>query len=110
MSAKGCSPDSSAREGFFGRPENEFLYYDDWGEVPIEEFLKELDAYMHYWIECSAIGPGVLSWLPTKNLLVLRGGVARSDPAPFFFAFRPALSGQALCNAACMRRTYVRES
>lgn len=42
---------SSAYEGFFGRPENEFLYYDDWGEVPIEEFLKELDAYMHYYTE-----------------------------------------------------------
>ena len=41
----------STLEGFFGRPENKFLYYDDWGEVPIEEFLKELDAYMHYYTE-----------------------------------------------------------
>lgn len=26
MSAKGCSPDNAAMEGFFGRPENEFFH------------------------------------------------------------------------------------
>ena len=51
MSAKGCSPDNSACEGFFGRPENEFFYYNDWGKVSIEEFMKELDTYMHYYTE-----------------------------------------------------------
>jgi putative transposase len=29
-SKKACSPDNSAAEGFFGRLENEFLYYRDW--------------------------------------------------------------------------------
>ena len=51
MSAKGCSPDNSACEGFFGRLKNEFFYYNDWGKVSIEEFMKELDTYMHYYTE-----------------------------------------------------------
>ena len=33
MSAKGCSPDNSACEGFFGRLKNEFFHYRDWEGV-----------------------------------------------------------------------------
>ena len=51
MSAKGCSPDNSACEGFFGRLKNEFFYYNDWGKVSIEGFMEELDTYMHYYAE-----------------------------------------------------------
>lgn len=39
------------------------------------------------WIKCSAIGLDVLSWLPTKSLRVLRGGVAAGGPALFFSRF-----------------------
>ena len=34
MSKKGCSPDNSACEGFFGRLKNEFFYYRDWDGAP----------------------------------------------------------------------------
>ena len=51
MSAKGCSPDNSACEGFFGRLKNEFFYYTDWRGVTTEEFIARLDAYMRYYCE-----------------------------------------------------------
>ncbi|MDD3176844.1 MAG: hypothetical protein PHS28_03945 [Atopobiaceae bacterium] len=51
MSKKGCSPDNSTCEGFFGRPENEFFYYRDRGNVTISRFIDELDRYMHYYLE-----------------------------------------------------------
>lgn len=49
MSKKGCSPDNSAMEGFFGRLKNEFFYYKDWAGVTIEEFTYQLDQYMRYY-------------------------------------------------------------
>lgn len=51
MSAKGCSPDNAACEGFFGRLKNEFFYYSDWSGVTAEEFMGRLDAYMRYYCE-----------------------------------------------------------
>lgn len=51
MSKKGCSPDNSACEGFFGRLKNEFFYYRDWEGVTFEEFVAELDAYIEYYNE-----------------------------------------------------------
>lgn len=49
MSKKGCSPDNSAMEGFFGRLKNEFFYYRNWDGVTIEEFSDRLDSYMRYY-------------------------------------------------------------
>lgn len=43
MSKKGCSPDSPACEGFFGRLKNEFFYDRDWKDVTIDEFVDLLD-------------------------------------------------------------------
>ena len=51
MSAKGCSPDNAACEGFFGRLKNEFFYHRDWSEVGIEEFASRLDGYLRYYCE-----------------------------------------------------------
>lgn len=51
MSKKGCSPDNSACEGFFGRLKNEFFYYRDWDGVTFEEFVAELGAYIEYYNE-----------------------------------------------------------
>jgi putative transposase len=51
MSRKGCSPDNSACEGFFGRLKNEFFYYRSWIGVSIEEFIKELDEYIIWYNE-----------------------------------------------------------
>jgi len=48
MSKKGCSPDNSACEGFFGRLKNEFFYYRDWSGVTFEEFANQLSAWIDY--------------------------------------------------------------
>ena len=49
MSAKGCSPDNSACEGFFGRLKNELFRYRDWEGVTAEEFMGRLEAYLVYY-------------------------------------------------------------
>lgn len=46
MSAKGCSPDNSAMEGFFGRMKNEMFYGRDWSGVTIEEFVDRIGKYI----------------------------------------------------------------
>ena len=51
MSAKGCSPDNSACEGFFGRLKNEFFRYRDWEGVTAGEFMGRLEAYLVYYRE-----------------------------------------------------------
>ena len=51
MSKKGCSPDNSACEGFFGRLKNEMFYGRSWKEVTIEEFITILDEYIHWYSE-----------------------------------------------------------
>lgn len=51
MSKKGCSPDNSACEGFFGILKNEMFYCRDWKEVSIEEFIEILDKYMYWYCE-----------------------------------------------------------
>ena len=51
MSAKGCSPDNAACEGFFGRLKNEFFHYRDWRGVSLAEFCERLDAYLAYYRE-----------------------------------------------------------
>jgi transposase InsO family protein/transposase-like protein len=51
MSKKGCSPDNSACEGFFGRLKNEFFYGRSWQGVSIDEFIARLDAFMHWYNE-----------------------------------------------------------
>lgn len=51
MSRKGCSPDNSACEGFFGRLKNEFFYCRSWIGVAIGEFIKELDEYISWYNE-----------------------------------------------------------
>ncbi len=51
MSKKGCSPDNSACEGFFGRLKNEMFYGHSWKDVTIEEFIRILDDYIHWYAE-----------------------------------------------------------
>jgi len=51
MSKKGCSPDNSACEGFFGRLKNEMFYYRSWKDVSIEQFINELDRYLRWYNE-----------------------------------------------------------
>ena len=51
MSRKGCSPDNSACEGFFGRLKNEFFYHRDWSGVAVESFMELLDGYIRFYNE-----------------------------------------------------------
>jgi putative transposase len=49
MSAKGCSPDNAAAEGFFGRLKQEFYHKRDYTHVTVEEFMALLDEYMWWY-------------------------------------------------------------
>lgn len=49
MSRKGCSPDNSACEGFFGRMKNEMFYGRTWQNVSITEFIQEIENYMNWY-------------------------------------------------------------
>ena len=51
MSKKGCSPDNSACEGFFGRLKNEMFYNCSWVGVSVAEFMEILDKYLHWYAE-----------------------------------------------------------
>lgn len=51
MSAKGCSPDNAAAEGFFGRLKNEFFHCRDWRGVTYTEFHERLSAYLTHYNE-----------------------------------------------------------
>lgn len=51
MSKKGCSPDNSACEGFFGRVKNEMFYGREWKGVTISDFIDNLDHYLHWYAE-----------------------------------------------------------
>lgn len=49
MSAKGCSPDNAAAEGFFVRLKQEFLHGRDFTGVSMDEFIRRLDGYMTWY-------------------------------------------------------------
>ena len=51
MSRKGCSPDNAACEGFFGRLKTELFYPRKWEDITIEEFMKIVDTYIHWYNE-----------------------------------------------------------
>lgn len=51
MSKKGCSPDNSACERFFGRLKNEMFYGRPWRGVTVEEFIKTHDEYIQWYAE-----------------------------------------------------------
>ena len=49
MSRKGCSPDNSACEGFFGHLKTEMFYNRSWDNTSIEEFIREVNQYMNWY-------------------------------------------------------------
>ena len=61
MSAKGCTPDNAACEGFFGRLKNEFFYHRRWDVVTYGQFVDMLNAYIE-WYNCSRIKES-LGWM-----------------------------------------------
>ena len=56
MSAKGCSPDNAAAEGFFGRLKQEFFHKRSFAGVSMDEFIGMLDDYM-VWYRDKRIKP-----------------------------------------------------
>jgi putative transposase len=46
MSRKGCSPDNSRMEGFFGTMKTEMFYGRDWEGVTLDELAARIDAYI----------------------------------------------------------------
>ena len=48
MSAKGCSPDNAAAEGFFGRMKTESVYPEHWEKRTRDEVLVLIDEYIHW--------------------------------------------------------------
>lgn len=46
MSKKGCSPDNSMCEGFFGTLKNEFFYPKKWKNTKCKDFISELNEYL----------------------------------------------------------------
>ncbi len=51
MSRKGCSPDNSSCEEFFGRLKNEILYCNSWLDETIDNFIDQLDRYIRWYNE-----------------------------------------------------------
>ena len=49
MSRKGCSPDNSACEGFFGRMKNEMFYDRSWQGVTLAKFIQQIESYMVWY-------------------------------------------------------------
>lgn len=49
MSRKGCSPDNSACEGFFGHLKTEMFYGYNWDDYSIDEFIQEVNDYMQWY-------------------------------------------------------------
>jgi len=49
MSKKGCSPDNSACEGFFGRMKNEMFYGRAWDGVTIDDFIRNVNDYINWY-------------------------------------------------------------
>ena len=49
MSKKGCSPDNSACEGFFGRMKNEMFYGRNFVGVTIETFIEIINDYIIWY-------------------------------------------------------------
>lgn len=51
MSKKGCSPDNSACEGFFGRLKDAMFYCLSWEGISIDDFIQEVDRYIRWYNE-----------------------------------------------------------
>ena len=49
MSAKGCSPDNAACEGYLGRLKNEMFYGVSWEGVSMRQFIYILDSYLNFY-------------------------------------------------------------
>lgn len=74
MSRKGCSPDNSACEGFFGRLKNEFFYHRDWSGVAVDSFMELLNEYIVFYNERRK--KQSLGWMSPRQYRSSKGLVA----------------------------------
>jgi putative transposase len=51
MSPKGCSPDNTTCEGFFGRLKTELFYPRNWQDITVEQFIQIVDSYIRWYNE-----------------------------------------------------------
>ena len=65
MSRKGCSPDNSHMEGFFGTMKNEMFYGRDWTGVRLDELRRKIDDYME-WCNAKRIKRSLGSMSPLQ--------------------------------------------
>ena len=65
MSKKGCSPDNSACEGFFGRLKIEMFYGRSWNNISIDQFIEQLNRY--------------ITWYSEKRIKMSLGGMSPLD-------------------------------
>ena len=49
MSKKGCSPDNSACEGFFGHLKIEMFYGRNWSNSTLDELIQAINKYMNWY-------------------------------------------------------------
>lgn len=74
MSKKGCSPDNSACEGFFGRLKNEMFYFCSWTNISTDQFIEELNTYIKWYakkrIKLSLGGKSPLDYRKSLGLAV----------------------------------------
>lgn len=74
MSKKGCSPDNSACEGFFGTIKQEMFYNRTWENISIEFFIDYLNTYLEWYsndrIKSSLNGMSPINFRRSLGLLV----------------------------------------
>ena len=49
MSKKGCSPDNSVCEGFFGHLKTEMFYTQSWDGYSLKAFIDAVNNYMNWY-------------------------------------------------------------
>lgn len=49
MSKKGCSPDNSACEGFFGHLKMEMFYGRNWSNSTLDDLIRAINKYMNWY-------------------------------------------------------------
>ena len=74
VSKKGCSPDNSASEDFFGHLKTEMFYGHNWDEYSIEEFIQKINGYMRWYckdrIKSTLGGLSPLDYRRSKGIAV----------------------------------------
>ena len=74
MSKKGCSPDNSACEGFFGHLKIEMFYGRNWSNCTLDDLIQAINQYMN-WYRTSRIKSTLGGLSPLEYRRRIGGGV-----------------------------------